>query len=325
MKTVVLMMVVSGSGVAFAQPGATPAADPATAPPVAPVEAPPAAPPAMGPPATVAASAAEPGASSTDAEPAGGPGFVVIDPLDRGSRIGIGLSYINLDDSTFNTGDLTVLRLDAQGHVVDKRTGLGGYFQVPFAYGRGSANGMSDTITDVGNLEVGVLFAPRIDAPGFGLALHVGVTLPTGEKDDESAVGTLASATALSGLYNTLPRSTTIKLGISPMFRSGIVFGRLDLGFDGNVDADRTAIGNGIHFNAGLGVDLGGAAVMLESENLAILDLDDRKGSTFNAVAVSARATGGAVSPFAAVVIPVDDDVREVVDFSVTAGIDFRL
>jgi hypothetical protein len=103
------------------------------------------------------------------------------------------------------------------------------------------------------------------------------------------------------------------------------VFGRLDLGFDGNVDADRSAIGNGIHSNAGAGVDLGGAAVMLESENLAILGLDGRDGSTLNAVALSARATGGAVSPFAAVIIPVDDDVRELVDFSITAGVDFKL
>ena len=252
------------------------------------------------------------------------PGFVVIDPIDASSQAGIQLAYLGLKGLS-STGDLTLLRLEGRARYVDPRTGLGGYVQVPFAYGRASSNGQSDTTTDFGDLEIGGIFAPRLGSPDFGLVVHAGIALPTGEKNTEALVGTLATAATLSGFYNALPRGTTVKLGVSPMFRSGIVFARLDLGFDGNISADQTSAGNGIHYNAGVGVDLGTAAVMLESENLTVQDQGNNSGGTLNTVAVSVRANAGRVSPCLAVVIPVDDDERQIIDYAVIAGVDFKL
>ena len=316
MKTLLWMMIVSGSGAALAQP-APPAVGPAATDPATAV-----------PPAPAAAAAA-PGVTRATADraaqdPAAGPGFVVIDPLDASSQAGIQISYLGLKGGS-SSDNLTLLRFEGRARYVDKRTGLGGYVQLPFAYARASNNGQSATITDVGDLEIGGIFAPRLGSPNFGLVMHVGIALPTGEKGEEGLVGTLASAAALPAFYNALPRGTTVKLGVSPMFRSGIVFGRLDLGFDSNIDADQVSVGNGIHFNAGVGIDLGTADVMLESENLAVLSQGSSDGATLNAVALSTRVNAGVVSPHLAVVIPVDRDERDVIDFAVVAGVDFKL
>lgn len=371
MKTLLVMTLVSGSSVAFAQPAAAPPATPVaapaatpvaapvtpvTAPPVTPVTAPPvAAPPATpvtAPPATpVTAPAATPvAASSATAQsttalaaaapaPTAGPGlvvpgfvvpgFVVIDKIDASSRAGIQLSYVGLQGDAPDKP--TLLRVAAHVRYVDKATGLGGYVQVPFSYASAVGDSMSDSTTDLGNIEIGGIFAPKLDVPGIGLVLHAGVTLPTGESGDAAVVGTLESFLALPDLYNSLPRGTTIKLGVSPTFRRGIVFARLDLGLDWNVDAKDAVIGKGIHYNAGVGLDFGPAAVMLESENLSIMDQSNTttgtqsSGVTLNALAFSARLTRGAVSPYIAVVIPLDEDISDSFTFAATAGADLRI
>jgi hypothetical protein len=317
-----MMMVVSGSGVALAQPAPPPAGpaapDPATAAPPAPVPSAPGV--AAAAPGTTAPSTGDRAAQAPVV-----PGFVVIDPIDASSQVGIQLGYVGLKGGSPSTSTPTLLRLEGRARYVDRRTGLGGYVDVPFAYARDSSNGQSATITDVGDLEIGGIFAPGLGLPDFGLVVHAGIALPTGEKGAEAAVGTVASVATLSGFYNALPRGTTIKLGVSPMFRSGIAFGRLDLGFDGNISADQASVGSGIHYNVGVGLDLGAAALMLESENLTILGEGNRDSTTVNAVAVSARVNAGAVSPHLALVIPVDDDERQIIDLAVIAGVDFKL
>jgi hypothetical protein len=70
---------------------------------------------------------------------------------------------------------------------------------------------------------------------------------------------------------------------------------------------------------------------MLESENLSILDQSNTttgttsSGVTLNALAFSARLTRGAVSPYIAVVIPLDEDISDSFTFAATAGADLRI
>jgi hypothetical protein len=301
MKTLLILTVVSGSSAAFAQPTATPG--------------------------VTTAGVAQPTTELAAQDPAEGPGFVVIDRLDASSRAGVQLSYLGL------AGDApdkpTLLRVLAQARYVDKATRFGGYIQVPFAYA--SAVGMSDSITDLGNIEIGGIFAPRLGVPGLGLVLHAGVTLPTGESGEAAVVGTLENFLALPELYNSLPRATTIKLGVSPLVRHGIGFARLDLGLDWNIDAKDSNVGKGIHFNAGAGLDFGPAAVMLESENLTLLDERDTSNgatsrtATLNALAFSARLSQGPVLPYIAVVIPLDKDISDTLTFAATAGAELKI
>ena len=251
------------------------------------------------------------------------PGFVALDQIDASTAAGTELSYVRV-----NTGpgveNPTLLRSVVHARYVDAERGLGGYVRLPFTYLRAPGNGMVETTTDVGNLEIGGIYSPRINQSGTGIILHAGITLPTGETDEASAVGTLASFLALPDLYNALPRGTTMKLGMSPRFRAGVVFARLDFGLDWNFDAKEAVLGKAIHFDAGVGADLESLALMLESENVVLLSDEMRGSSTLSAFAVSARFTAGTVSPYLAFVVPVDHDISQFLKLAVTAGVEIR-
>jgi hypothetical protein len=64
---------------------------------------------------------------------------------------------------------------------------------------------------------------------------------------------------------------------------------------------------------------------MLESENLSVTSNAFRSGATYNAIAASVRVDGGMVSPCFAVVIPLEEDISGLIDFAVTAGVDFKI
>jgi hypothetical protein len=249
------------------------------------------------------------------------PSFVVMDQVDASSAAGLQLSYFTLPSRIQNAP--TLLRVAAQARYVDPGTGLGAYGRVPFAYAAGT--GGSKSITDVGDVEIGAIFSPRRTADGLGVILRAGITLPTGESKDSALVGTLANYLALPDLYNSLPQATTLKLGVSPVVRSGPVFARLDLGLDWNLDAKDTTIGKALHINVGVGADVGPAAVMVESTNVTLFsDRPTANSESVNAFALSVRFDARPSSPYLALVLPVDDDLKEVVGFMVTAGIEFR-
>jgi hypothetical protein len=80
------------------------------------------------------------------------------------------------------------------------------------------------------------------------------------------------------------------------------------------------------HFNAGLGADFAPFSVMFESANATVFS--DRMGgnsSTADVLGISARYTSGQVSPYVAVVIPLDEDLSDALSIAVTAGAQFRL
>lgn len=345
------MIIAASARVALAQPGAVPAAtpapdpaadptaaptadpapDPAAAPTAAPAPAPadPAAAPAAAPgavppaaPGASAASAAVPGGSAGADDPTTHSDFVVIDQLDGSSAAGLQISYFTLPSEVRDAP--TLLRIAAHARYVDPGTGLGAYVRVPFAYA--SSTGDTDSITDVGDIELGGMFASRQNAGGLGVLLRAGVTLPTGESQPAATVGTLGNFLAMPDLYNSLPGGTTLKLGVSPVVRSGPVFARIDLGLDWNLDAKDATIGKALHWNFGLGIDLGGGSVMLESENTTLFsDRDMVDAASVDAFAISARFHGRSASPYFALVLPLDDDLKDVVGLMITAGVEFRM
>src|SRR5262249_46921959 len=106
----------------------------------------------------------------------------------------------------------------------------------------------------------------------------------------------------------------------------GPVFARIDLGLDWNVDAKNATIGKALHFDLGLGVDLGPASVMLESENATLFsDRPSTDSVTLDALAISARLNARSVSPYVAWVIPLDQDLKDLFSFMLTAGAEFRM
>jgi len=266
-------------------------------------------------------------------EPAPAPGFTVIDRIDGQSSLGFETSYLepHIEDGVM-ANKPTVLRFAAHFRYVDPGSGIGGYAQLPFAYGSESSGTDSITITDVGSLELGGVYAPKLSVPGLGIILHAGLALPTGEPRNEFVLGTAASSAALPELYNALPRALTGKLGVSAVLHRDKVFARLDLGVDDNFsnNADgngdvHVSIARAYHVNAGVGIDLGAAALMLESANVVLGAENGQGGATLSDLAVAVRFAGRVASPYVAVVVPIEDDISGVIDFAITAGVDFKL
>jgi len=258
-------------------------------------------------------------------DPARQPGFVGIDRIDGTSRAGVEATYLEPNMTGSLAPKPRLMRFNAHVAYVDQQRGFGGYLMVPFGYIRTGDGANAMTTSALGDVELGAIYAPQLPGANVGLVLHAGITAPTGE---DNLAGFVTGSVALSELYNGLPKGTTLKLGASPMFRHGSLFARLDLGMDWNIDARNATVGTGLHYNAGLGVDLGPAALMVASENMTLLKIEGTggtaRGATLNAMVVSMRGNFRAVSPYLGVVIPVERDISDLTDFAVTLGTDVR-
>jgi hypothetical protein len=250
------------------------------------------------------------------------PGFVAMDRFDASSRAGAEMSYMFAN--TTGTTSVTAMRFDGHGQYVDPVSGFGGYLQLPISYVSGG--GQSDT--GVGDLEVGGIFVPRLSTRNTALVLHAGLTLPTGSTSNGGEGANLVGTfTRLDDFYDAIPKGVSLRIGVSPIVRSGNVFARLDLGFDSNISAT-TNVESVLRINAGGGVDLGNVAVMAELVNLHS-NRNTNGGSTgdqwINEAAVSARFRSGNVQPYLALVLPLDHDSHLIIDAVLTVGFEASL
>jgi len=240
--------------------------------------------------------------------------FVTIDRVDDSSRGGLEVS------DQLDTNDATFFRVDAHGQYVDPASGLGGYVTVPL--GHGSGNG--ESYTSLGDLEAGILYSPRLSSPDLKLILHAGLTLPTAPSDDNHVLTNVYTVgPRLTDFYLAVPEAWSIRAGVSPLVRSGQLFARADVGFDVNVaNGAQGNVESMFRFNAGAGVDLGDAAVMAELTNL---HANGSGGAWIETGALTLRGEVGTVQPYAALVVGLDDDAREIIHEAITIGIDGRL
>jgi hypothetical protein len=259
-------------------------------------------------------------------DPANGPGFMTIDRGDATSRAGGELSYLF---PRSNTGtSLTAMRFDLHGQYLDPR-GFGGYGQLPISYLRESAAGMSDSASAIGDVEVGGLYVAKVN-PNVAAVIRVGLTLPTAPADQKSlAANIIGELTRLDDLYQFIPKGTSARISVSPLFRQGQLFARLDVGIDTNLSADNSVsnVENIARVNAGVGYDAGNVALTAESVNLhSSGNSGSGTGSSWlNAGAVGARMNAGAVEPYAAFVFPLDHDTHQFMSAAITLGIETRL
>ena len=249
---------------------------------------------------------------------------MAIDRVDGEACAGAAITYVEPNLKGFTGAKPTFLRTSLYGRYLDPITELGAYVTVPFSLARTSGR---PTVTAFGDVEGGIIYAPSLPIRGLGVILHAGLTAPSGEEgDDEVATSVLTSSVALPELYNALPRAVSVKLGIATTYRRGGVFARLALGVDGNFESKQLTLGAGLHYEAGVGVELGPVAFTLESENLTLFPTRDNDQTfTLNALAVSARARLGVISPYVGVIVPVEHDISDLADFAVTLGADLKL
>lgn len=251
-------------------------------------------------------------ADRAQVEPTHSPGFVTTLRQDGVSRAGADLTYLSLEES----GNTTLLRLDLHGHYVEPASGIGGYAQIPLLL----VNGPDDSETVLGGVELGMIYIPKLATPGFAVVLRGGVTLPTVEDDTFAFAGLVATYLRPTDLYAQIPRSSTLRLAASPMFRSGPMFVRLDVGADINVYNDGgDTVDPGVLLNVGVGLDLGTMAVMTELTTIAVTgDSQD----AISAAAISTRFRAWVVQPYAALLFPVDDDAGDAFDGGLLVGLE---
>jgi hypothetical protein len=268
-------------------------------------------------------------AYADDAPPA--PAFVTLDRGDATSRVGVEASYELTSSSGLTDGSETVVRLEAHGQYVDPGLRVGGYAQVPISYVSAGGSGESSA-TGFGDAEIGALYVPRVNE-NFEIVLRAGIALPTGSTSGNGGIANLfGSMSRLTDFYLAIPHGTSIRLAVSPLWHSGMLFARVDAGIDINLDDDNDggpAADKVVRVNGALGVDLGQFSVSLESANIYDIPSNGETTSTgsqwINEGAVAARFRSGMFQPYAAVVFPLDHDSHEFIDASLTVGLDARL
>lgn len=256
-----------------------------------------------------------------------------LDRADGQSRVGADLGWTLWKDSgDLENTDVTALRLDLHGQWVSPG-GFGGYGIIPVSYGKISAMGFEESETALGDIELGAVY--RLPSgPGAQIALHAGFTLPTAPEQDFGAGEGFANSVAVYArphdFVHIAPGISYLRLGASPIFRSGQMFVRADGGADiavyvkdtdANGDAgDQPKLG---HVNLAGGVDTGQVAVLGELVNLINLDFesDDLSDDLLHFLGASVRYTAAPVQPSLGVLFPLDETVRDAISLVVMAGV----
>jgi hypothetical protein len=253
-------------------------------------------------------------AASTPA--AAGPGFITLDRQDGSSFGGGELSYFFLD-----ADNATALRFDLHGQYVDPASGFGGYLAVPIGHFSVDDPLFDIDATGVGNISLGGIYVPRMRSRDFGMIVHAGLTAPTASDNAEDSLAVLATGSArLADYYLGIPEGVVMRFGVSPLFRSGQVFARIDAGADIVLSAAGTDPDPLLRLDAGIGIDLGSAALTGELANIFYTG-EGSDDDALTTLAIGFRGYAGTVAPYAALVFPLDDEF-DGIDAIVTVGLD---
>jgi hypothetical protein len=248
-------------------------------------------------------------------DPIRAPGFVTLDRGDGTSRAGGEISYLVLGDNA----DGTALRFDVHGQYVDARSGIGGYAHLPMSF----LSGDSDSNFELSGAEIGGLFAKRM-SPEMGIVVRGGVVLPTANEDFDSLLQNAITGYARpTDIVNATP-NTVVRLGVSPVFRSGQLFGRIDVGFDIVTDSNEGGNNTVLRIGPGIGFDAGGVAITGELVTMRGFG-GDNESDFISFGAIGARMTSGRVAPYGAIVLPLDERVRDFLNAAITLGVEAAL
>lgn len=240
------------------------------------------------------------GASVAKAEPRSEQGvrFATLDRVDGTSHVTGSFSYSTYegDDPDFNAG----IHLFGQFMLP---SGMGGY--VALQTGFVADEGESETA--FGNIEIGGAYA-AVAGEDLSVIARGGLMLPTaGDSLDDFFVNAFTSFGRITDLAASASDITWLRLSGSPMFRSGQVFVRGDLGLDVPLSSPDGADPDPLlRLNGAVGFDGGG--FILAGELVNIFSTGDGFDDGFHTLAFSGRATSGSVEPFGALIVPVGDN-----------------
>lgn len=256
---------------------------------------------------------------------AGSPTFATMDRQDGQSAIGGALGWTFFDND--GPGDISTLRLDLYGHYVGD-SGLGGYGIVPVSFlFVDDVPGLDDE-TGIGNVEGGALYVIPSGMTDF--VLRGGITLPTADDDEGAFANLLGGWPRLTDIALAFPETFWLRLSASPIFRTGQLVLRIDGGIDFAVSSDGEEPDPILRLNVGGGVDTGTFAILGELVTIGNVGdddgIDDGEDEDFlHTLSLSARFRAGAVEPGIAFGFPLDESVREFMDFFIIAGVQGRI
>lgn len=264
---------------------------------------------------SIALAMASPGVAAADeADLAAASPFVTLARHDVTSHLDLDAGYMFPKDD-----DGTLLRLHLFGEYVHP-SGFGVYATVPFTH----VSGDGESSDQLGGFELGGIFVPKLESSHASLIIHAGVALPS--VTDNSVEGLINFGSAfmrVTDLYAQFPKSTTFRLGVSPTIHSGALFARADVSVDLNLASPNDAnIRPGFELGLGVGAHLDKATLTAEVSNLTITGIGDSSdGGSLDTVAVSAQYDAGRLTPYAAVIMGLDDDVRDVMSAAIVLGV----
>jgi hypothetical protein len=251
------------------------------------------------------------------------PGDPTFDPMsmDRHTpltTLSFDLGY-EVYDEPANT-DINVMSLNIAGQFVS-RTGMGAYFALPLTYLDYDTPLIEDSEMALGNIELGGVYTKFFSRAA--LVFHAGIALPTAQDEDLANAQVVGAFTRLSDLPHRLIDSTWLRLGISPMGRSGSFLWRADAGIDLALDEDTTDISPIFHVNVGGGIDLG--AVQLLGELVNVFTDDEAADDDASTVSIGARFTSGNLRPGLALLFPIDLDAAPDFEWALLGSLAVRL
>jgi hypothetical protein len=254
----------------------------------------------------------------------------IFDPLtmDRHtpeSKLDVDFAFVKYDEP--DNVDLTVLGFSIGGQYVTP-TGLGGYLSLPLSFiSYDDSLLIDDSELALGNVELGGLYSQYF-SPHAAIVLHAGVALPTASDDGVASFQPLASSPRYGDYVQRVTNSSWLRLGVSPMGRSGRLFWRADVGIDLALEEEDAIEYSPIfRINIGGGLDLGSAHLLVELVTNIVDDdnnrLEDEIGST---LALGARFLSGNVRPGIGVILPVEFEGLLIdPDFAIVASLTARL
>ncbi|MBT8493444.1 MAG: hypothetical protein KJO07_10340 [Deltaproteobacteria bacterium] len=234
---------------------------------------------------------------------------------------------------------VTGLRLDLHGQYMQPLAfgSVGGYLTVPLSYailGQDDSSGVDvdyDNELDMGNIEVGGVFARTELAPGLSVLGRVGIAIGTADDEDTEPVGfegfgnISTSFARLTDRTLVIPDSTGLRVSGSALGTWGAVSARADLGVDVPLtDDESTELDPLGRLNLVGSYSFGPVSAGLELATLTNLgDVPDGVDRFLHTVAVGVSSDAlGPVGVTAGVVLPLDEQVRDLgYDYSVGAAV----
>jgi hypothetical protein len=253
---------------------------------------------------------------------------VIFDPLtmDRHrpvSTLDVDFAYVKYDEPA-NT-DFTVIGLGIGGQYVTP-LGFGGYLSLPLSYVSVDSPLLEDSELAVGNLELGGIYSKYFDR-NAAIVLHGGIALPTASDEGIARSQPLASSPRYGDFVTRVVDSTWLRIGVSPMGRTGRLFWRADIGIDLALEeADNVPSYSPIfRINVGGGLDLGSAHLLVELVT-NIVDDDDVADEVGSTLALGARFPSGNLRPGIGLILPLElEGLPLEPDFAIVASLAARL